>query len=211
MSKANDGDLFRGSSWSKLLGFLSIIFLLLTGVTLISRIDTYDPVSKKIISSEIPWKIAILWFALSFVTGVIAYRLAGRRRNPAIWKGGDLYELIKHATLSGEAKIGFHSLRDQGLLLVKLESIGIIKKPSEDVRQFIRNKIVMDRRAFDILRDHVIIELVHGGREWFWDGYGRQRAAQYFHEAEIIFNIGSSVGYMFFEVLEGLKADNSGK
>lgn len=177
MPKINGSNLFGGNPWSKILGFLSFLFLCLAGITSISKIDTVDLVSKKIISSETPWKIAILWFAFSIVTGYISYHIAGGRRNPAIggarypiptgpddiasikrfsdWKEKDLYDLIKHVSTSGQAKIGFHSLRDQSLLLSKLESIGIKKKPSEETRQFIRDKIVMDRRAFDICRDNI--------------------------------------------------------
>jgi len=205
MFKTNGNNLFGGNWLSKSLFVLSLIFLCLTVITFMSKIQIYDPVSKEIISSETPWKIAILWLTLSFITAIIAYRLAGGKRNPTIWKGKDLYELIKHATLSGEAKIGFHSLRDQRLLLAKLESIGIKKRPSEDIRQFIRNKIVIDRRAFDICQDDTIIQMIHNGKEWFWDGYGHKKTAQYFHEAEIIFDIKSSADYMFLEVLEGLK------
>ena len=205
MSKIDGSGLFGGNLWSKFLFFLSFIFLCLAGITLISKIQTYDPVSKEIVSSETLWRIAILWFILSFITGYIAYRLAGGRQNPTIWKDKDLYDLLKHTALSGKARIGFHTLRDQKLLLNKLESIGLRKGPSEDVRQFIRDKIVVNRRAFDICRDNIIIQMIHSGKEWFWDGYGNKRTAQYFHEAEIIFDFKSSVDYMFCEVLEDLK------
>lgn len=209
MSKANKNDLFGGSLWSKVLFILSFILLFLTVITLMSKIETYDPVSKEIVSSKTPWKIAILLFIISFVTSYIAYRLAGEKKNPAIWKGKDLYDLIKHVSMSGQAKIGFHSLRDQGLLLIKLESIGMKKKPVEDARQFIRDKVVMDRRAFDICRENIIIKMIYNGREWFWDGYGEKQTAQYFHKAEIIFDLNSSVNYIFSNVLEGLGAENS--
>lgn len=205
MFKTNKSDLFGGSLLSKILGLSSLIFLIFTFITLMSRMETYDITSKEVVSSEIPWKIAILWFVLSGITGYIAYRLAGGRKNPTIWKDKDLYELLKYAALSGQARIGFHSLRDQSLLLVKLESIGIKKELSEDTRQFIRDKVVMDRRVFDICRDNMIIQMIHKGKEWFWDGYGKRKTVQYFHEAEIIFDLKSSIDYIFFEVLEGLK------
>lgn len=47
--------------------------------------------------------------------------------------------------------------------------------------------------------------MIHDGKEWFWDGYGNKKTAQYFHEAEIIFDLKSSVDYIFPEVLEGFK------
>lgn len=213
MAKSNGRDLFQGNKWSKFLFFLSFIFLCLSGVTLISKIETYVPVSKRIVSSETPWKIAILWFALSLVTGYIAYRLAEGRQNPTIWEGiwegKELYDLLKNAVMLGQAKIGFHSLRHQKLLLAKLKSIGIKKGVFEDTRQFIRDKIVTNPRAFDILRDHILIQMNHKGKVWFWDGCGNKKTAQYFHEAEIIFDLESSLDYMFAEVLEGLRAENS--
>ena len=81
MSKINGNNLFKGNRLSKFLFTLSFIFLCLAGITLISRIETYDLISKKIISSEIPWKIAILWFVLSLIAGYISYRLARGRQN----------------------------------------------------------------------------------------------------------------------------------
>jgi hypothetical protein len=209
MPKSNSSDLFGGNFWSKLLFLCSFLFLCLTGITLMSKMQTYDPISKEILSSETPWKTAVLLFILALVTGFIAYRLAGGKRNPAIWEGKDLYDLLKHTALSGHAKIGFHSLRDQNLLLSKLESIGIRKKLSQDIRQFIRDKIVTDRRAFDICRDNIVIQMIHNGKEWFWDGYGNKTTAQFFNEAEIIFDLNSSVDYIFSEAFEGLKAEPS--
>lgn len=188
-------DLYKGSSLSKAFGFISFVLLIFSVFQLITS----------------NWALGIFGIVLSIATAYIGYRFAGGRRNPAIWKGKDLYDLIKHVSMSGQAKIGFHSLRDQSLLLTKLESIGIKKKPFEDIRQFIRDKVIMDRRAFDICRDNIIIQMIHDGKEWFWDGYGNKKTAQYFHEAEIIFDLKSSVDYIFSEVLEGLKTENSEK
>ena len=91
MFKTNKSDLFGRSLLSKILGLSSFIFLILTVITLMSRMETYDLTSKEVVSSEIPWKIAILWFVLSGITGYIAYRLAGGKKNPTIWKDKDLY------------------------------------------------------------------------------------------------------------------------
>jgi len=209
MSKINSSDLFGGNLLSKFLYFLSFIFLCLAGIALLSKIQTYDPASKEIISSETPWKIAILLFIPSVITGYIAYRLAGGKRNPAIWKDKALYDLLKHAFLIGEARIGFHEFRDQSILLSKMESIGVKNESSESPSQFIRDKIVMDRKVFDICRDDIIIQMIHKGKVWFWDGYGKKRTAQHFHRAEIIFDLKSSSDYIFSEVLEGIKTDDT--
>jgi hypothetical protein len=156
------------------------------------------------------WKLGIIVAGFAILTVFTSYRLAGGKRNPAIWESKDLYDLLKNAFLSGKAKIGFHSLRDQNSLLNKLASIGINKKPTEDARQFIRDKVVMNRQAFDICRDSIIIQMIHNHEEWFWNGYGKLRNVQYFHVAEIIFDLDSSIDYMFSDVLEGLKSvDNN--
>jgi hypothetical protein len=158
------------------------------------------------------WKLGIIIAGFAILIAFTSYRLAGGRRNAAIWEGKDLYDLLKNASLSGKAKIGFHSLRNQNSLLNKLASIGINKKPTEDTRQFIRDKVVLSQQAFDICRDSIIIQMIHNHEEWFWDGYGKLRNVQYFHEAEILFDLDSSIDYMFTDMLEGLKPvdNNSG-
>ena len=155
------------------------------------------------------WKLGVIVAGLAILMAFTSYRLSRGRRNPAIWQGKDLYDLLKNASLSGKAKIGFHSLRDQNSLLNKLALIGINKKPAEDARQYIRDKVVMNRQAFDICRDSIIIQMIHNHEEWFWNGYGKLRNVQYFHVAEIIFDLDSSIDYMFSDVLEGLKSSET--
>jgi hypothetical protein len=211
MSKIGDNNLFGGNWRSKFLFVLSFIFLCLAVVILVSKIQIYDPVSKEITSSETPWKIVILFFLFSSIAGYVAYRFAGGRKNPSTWKDENLHKLLRHTVLSGQAKIGLHTLRDQKLLLKKLKSIGLEKKWSEDPRQFIREKVIKDPEAFNVLRDDVIIKMIHNRKEWFWDGHGNKKTAQCFHEAEIIFDIKSLADYMFSEVLEGLKNEKQKK
>jgi hypothetical protein len=107
------------------------------------------------------WKLGIIVAGFTILVAFTSYRLAGDKRNQAIWEGQDLYDLLKNASLSGKAKIGFHTLKNQNSLLNKLASIGINKKPMEDTRQFIRDKVVMNRQAFDICRDSIIIQMIH--------------------------------------------------
>jgi hypothetical protein len=204
MSGDNSNDLHRGSFLSKAFGFISFVFLCLSGITLMSKIETYDPISKQIVSSETPWRMAILWFALSLIMSYIAYRFAGGRRNLVIWKDKDLYELLNYAATSGQAKIGFHAPRSQKQLLDKFDSVGIKMKSSGDIRQFIRDTVVMNRRAFDVLREDMCIQMIHKGEVWFWDGYGNRKDAQQFHNSEIIFDLSQSIDHIFTRVLEGL-------
>lgn len=188
--------------WDKLWGgsFLSKAFFILHWIVFISAVLLF-------ITGH--WKLGILAVIIALAMVFTSYRLAGGRRNPIIWEGEDLYDRLKHVYLSGDSKIGFHSLRDQKPLLDKIESIGIRKKPSEDIRQFIIEKCISNRKVFDILRDNIIIQMVHEGKEWYWDGYGNKTTAQYLYEAEIIFDLKPSVDYIFSEVLEGLKPKKS--
>lgn len=204
MSKTDDKDFYAGSLWSKVLGFLSCTLLILSGVFLISEVVTYNPISKETVSSRTPWEIVILLFVVGVVTAYVAYRFAGGSKNPAIWKDMSLYELLKYLVLSGQARVGLHRFRDQGLLLTHLESVGIQKGPAEDVGNFVRNKIIKDRKAFNILQKDIVIKMIHNGEERFWDGYGKKQPAQFFIKAEIILDVRSEAHYMLSEVLEGL-------
>jgi len=154
------------------------------------------------------WKLGIITVGIGLLMIFISYRIAGGRRNLGIWKDKDLYELLKHAFLTGDVRIGFHTTGDEKFLLAELESIGLTKEPSEDTRQFISDKIVDRRQVFDTLRDHIIIQMIHKGEVWFWDGYGKKKTAQYSHKAKIIFDLKSSANYIFFEVLEDLRSED---
>lgn len=153
------------------------------------------------------WKLGIPIIGIALLFAYLSYRLAGGRRNPAIWEEKDLYKILKYAIDTRQAKIGFHSIRDQLALLDKLESIGLPKKPTQNTRQFIRERIIDNHQAFDVCRDDIIIQMIHNGKEFFWDGYGKKTTAQFFHIAEIIFDLKSSVHYAFCEVLEGLERE----
>jgi len=120
-------------------------------------------------------------------------------------KDKNLFELLKNAAKSEQAKIGFHRYRNQKQLLSKLETIGLKKFFFEDARLFIKNKIINDSKAFDALRDYIHIEMNHKGKVWCWDGYGNIKTLEQFYKKEIIFNLEPSLDYMFTEVLEGLK------
>lgn len=76
-----------GSKLSKVLFVISMIFLLLSGITIFSKIKTIDPASGAVLASETPWKVVGIFFFVSILAGYISYRLAGGRKNPAIYKG----------------------------------------------------------------------------------------------------------------------------
>ncbi len=87
-------ELTGGSKLSRVLFVISMIFLVLSGITLFSKIQTIDPVSGATLTSETPWKIAGIFLFMSISTGYISYRLAGGRENPAIYKGKNQRELF---------------------------------------------------------------------------------------------------------------------
>ncbi len=204
MEKLRKTDGFGGSLLSKSLFGVSFLLLCLSGVMFLSKIEDYDPISKQVISSKTPWGSVLILLFLGIVIGWISYHLAGGKRNPTIWAEMNLYALLKHAALSGDARIGFHMLRDQQSLMSKLESFGFTKSPYANTRDFIREEIIKNPKAFEALRDKILIEIIHNGEENFWDGYGKKRTAAFFHEAEILFDLNSSCDYMFNEILEGL-------
>lgn len=181
-------ELTQGSKLSKFLFIMNWLFL---GFAVLFFISGH-------------WKFGLLFLGVAGGTAFISYRLAGGRQNPIIWKDKSLYDLFKNALESGEAKIGFHSLRDQKSLLTNLASAGIKKSPFKYTRQFLRDKITNNPHAFQICQGNMIIQMIHKGEQLFWDGYGKRREKQYFHEAEIIVDLKTSAYYMFRNVLEGL-------
>jgi len=62
-------ELTKGNKLSKTLLIISLIFLILTVLTLFVSISTIDPESGAQVGSERPWKIAGLFFLASVVTG----------------------------------------------------------------------------------------------------------------------------------------------
>ena len=211
MEKLGKTDGFGGRLLSKVLFAFSFILLCLSGAMFLSKIEDYDLISKQVISSRTPWGSAVALLCLGIATGWISYRLAGGKRNPTIWADMNLYTLLKHAALSGNARIGFHTLRDQQLLISKLESFGFVKSPGANTRDFIRQEIIKHPKAFEALRDKILIEMIHNGEENFWDGYGKKKTAAFFHEAEILFDIEPSCDYMFYKALEGFAGEKNDK
>jgi len=199
---------FGGSRLSKFLFFTSWLFLICLVLSFFWRIEDYDLQSKSIVSSRWAWESTVACAVAWLCTLYLSYRLAGGQRNPVIWEDKSLFEMLKNAFESGEAKIGFHSLRDQKNLLADLSSAGIKKGLFKDTRQFLREKITNDPHAFHICRDYIVFQMIHQGREMFWNGYGKQKNAQYFHEAEIIVDLKSSAYSIFRNVFEGLTDKN---
>jgi hypothetical protein len=90
---SKDDDPSGGSRWSKILYAISLIALILAVVNLCSKVNTYDPVSKVVVSSETPWTMVILCFVIAIIASYISYRIAGGRNNPSLkpatYKGAD--------------------------------------------------------------------------------------------------------------------------
>jgi hypothetical protein len=194
---------FGTSRLSKLLFVLSWFILLCLLLSAFWRIQDYDK-DGTLVSARWPWELTLVCFILWLCTLYLSYRLAGGRRNPVIWKNKSLFQVLKNACHCGEARIGFHSFRNQKNLLAQLSSIGIKKPPSKMVRQFLTEKIVEDPRAFEICQRWIVFEMIHQGREMFWDGYGNQKDRDHFHVAEIIVDLKSSGSHRFKNLLKGL-------
>lgn len=151
------------------------------------------------------WELGLFIIVMATLIAYLSYRLAGGKQNPIIWEDKDLYILLRDALSTGKAKIGFHSFRDQKILLNKIEEIGMINRSHITNRHFIRDIILKNQKAFDVLRDDIIIQMIHNGKQKCWDGYGHKKDLQYFHKAEIIIDVESRANYMFLNVLDGLR------
>ncbi|MBN2272059.1 MAG: hypothetical protein JXN61_15705 [Sedimentisphaerales bacterium] len=197
-----------GSRLSKFFFFASWFILLCVPLSFFWRVADYDPQSGAVVSSRWMWEGTVACAIAWLCTAYLSYRLAGGRYNPIIWEGKSLFGLLKNAFESGEARIGFHSLRDQRNLLTELSSAGIRKGAFKDTRQFLREEITNDPPAFEICRDFIVFQMIHQGREMFWNGYGKEKDVQFFYEAEIIVDLKSSTYCMFRDVLEGLTEKN---
>lgn len=178
--------LYQGSQTSKFLGGISFLFLIFCGLMLLGG----------------HWLLAVIFVTVSVVTAFAGYKLSGGRKNPVLYSDLDLFGLIGYAMRSANAKIGFHSLRSQEKVINTLEHAGFPVSSAQDVRQEIRNVIAKDRRAFETCRGMIVIQCIHGGREHFWDGYGHRKTTRWFHQAEIIIDIQSSVQALIARLME---------
>ena len=118
-----------------------------------------------------------------------------------------MYDMLSALTRK-ERYIGFHHFENPWQVLTRLKSMGITKKPSESDRRFILRNILRKRNVFNVCRDYIIVEALHNGKLYHWDGYGKRRDIQFFGEAEIIFTLEPAVGSVFVEVLEERVNDN---
>jgi len=185
-----DDSLYQGSQTSKFFGGLSFILLLIGVGVLVGG----------------HWLIAIVCIVVGITAGFVGYKLSGGRENPQLYSNLDLFGLVDYAVRSGNARIGFHSMRNQESIISVLQTAGI-SFPSTDIRQEIRKLITKDRRAFEACRDLMVIQTVHGGREYFWNGFGEPKPVQWFHEAEIIIDIQSNTKALINRLFELVSQD----
>ncbi len=152
------------------------------------------------------WELTIGCIVVAGILAVAGYRLAGGAENPELYAERDLCGLVAYAVKSGNGRIGFHSLRSEDDLVERLRRQGLPISVRAPLRQQIREFLVEDRRAFDACRDVMVIQMVHGGREHFWDGNGTRKTAHWFNQAEIIVDIQSDTEALvqrLFELTEG--------
>jgi hypothetical protein len=157
------------------------------------------------------WKLGILSIIISGFFVYLSYRFDKGILSFTLlrdyWPKKDLYECLSYAAKVRKAKIGFSRYGNQEPYLNRLELIGLKKKPNEDIRQFIMKAIVTDRKAFDILRNNIIIETFYKDKIWFWDGYGKMMSPSNYEDA-IHFAINQDILPLFTKKLEGLETED---
>lgn len=100
--------------------------------------------------------------------------------------------LLEEATKEN-ITIGFHSLRDQAILLERLKRVGIKKGFFSNKRQFLRDRITQDMSAFYSVLDLICIHGIHNGRELFWDALGNDADPQCHLHSEIQYDLSLNV------------------
>jgi hypothetical protein len=174
MTISND-ILYQGSRASKALGGVSIV-LLLVGLGVLIAGHRFA---------------AIVSVVLAIGSAFLGYKLSGGAENPALYADLDLFGFVAYAVRSANARIGFHSLRDQRQVAAALQTAGFALR-TNDVRSEVRELLTKDRRAFDACRHLMVIQIVHGGKQHFWNGFGEPQPAQWFLQAEIIIDVRST-------------------
>ena len=115
-----------------------------------------------------------------------------------------LHKALRLACQLNLCNIDFRRAGFQKVLLVKLASVGLHKGFFASARQFIRDSIAKDYRAVDACKDNMVIEMIHEGTAWSWDGYGHKVDRQFVLNAELILHVDESAKKYFFGLLEGL-------
>jgi len=157
------------------------------------------------------WQLGILSIIIAGLFVYLSYRFDKGILSPILlrdyWPRKDLYECLSHVVTSRKAQIDFSRYGNQKPYLNRLELIGLKKKPNEDIRQFIMKAIVTDRKAFDILRNNIIIKTFYKNKFWFWDGYGKMVPPGNYEDA-IHFAINQDILPIFTKKLEGLETED---
>jgi membrane protease YdiL (CAAX protease family) len=157
------------------------------------------------------WQLGILSIIIAGLFVYLSYRFDKGILSPILlrdyWPRKDLYECLSYVVTSRKAQISFSRYENQKPYLNRLELIGLKKKPNEDIRQFIMKAIVTDRKAFDILRNNIIIKTFYKNKFWFWDGYGKMVPPGNYEDA-IYFAINQDILPIFTKKLEGLETED---
>jgi len=171
----SDDSLYQGSRASKVLGGVSLVFLLFGLGALIGG----------------HWFLAIICVLLAIGSAFSGYKLSGAAENPALYADLDLFAFVSYAVRSANARIGFHSMRNQEKVAAALRAAGFSLK-ANDIRSQVRKLVTTDTNAFDVCRHLMAIQTVHGGRQHIWNGFGDPQPAQWFLQAEIIIDVRST-------------------
>jgi hypothetical protein len=108
--------------------------------------------------------------------------------------------LFKEAS-KGKVRVGFHGMRDQAILFQRLERIGIKKGFFKEGRQFLRDSITKNISPFRAVCDLICLHGIHNGKENYWNTLGKEVDAQFYLQAEILYNLSLNVE-PFLQILE---------
>jgi hypothetical protein len=215
---------------------ISIACLILCGFFLLTKEQIVDGVTQQTISSMRYWRIALPFLGASFILELIRFIILKKRSQlsgstvqgeaikehhqeiakqaKAALKGIENQPDVKdklglallHALAREKARIGFHGMRDQKILVEALESAGYRKENFyQDTRDFLRQTLIAERGAFKVLKDLVNIHMVYKGAIYDWDGYGKRCPIDRFYEAEVLYDLDDSEAALFKDVLEGIE------
>jgi hypothetical protein len=113
-----------------------------------------------------------------------------------------VHSFLSAEAAAGRARIGFHRLRDQAVLVDRLAEVGFRKGLFASRRQFLRDKVMRSFPAYRAVIDMVCVHGVLDRRERFWTGFGENGDGQLHLRSEVLVDVGLNAG-QFASVVRG--------
>ncbi|MCY3884108.1 MAG: hypothetical protein OXG24_04245 [Gammaproteobacteria bacterium] len=102
----------------------------------------------------------------------------------------EMNSFVRENIISGNSQIGFHRMRSQDILMSRLHRCGVKQWLVLNRRQWLRDSIVMDPRAFRAVVDLVCIHGIFEGKELMWNAIGLKESAQFYLSSEVLLDLG---------------------